>query len=229
MIPLRDNIPSRRYPVVTVAIIVANVFAFFYELSLPSPVLKDFLDSYGMVPANLQLYPVPVLTNFGISLVTAMFLHGGFVHLLGNMWYLWIFGDNVEERMGSARFLFFYMLCGILAGLAHIPFNLNSPVPTIGASGAVAGVLGAYLVSYPFARVSTFIPLFFLWTTVELPAILVLGSWFFIQLFNGTASLSAASSMMGGVAWWAHIGGFISGIVLIGAFARPTVRRYYWE
>jgi membrane associated rhomboid family serine protease len=145
------------------------------------------------------------------------------------MWYLWIFGDNVEDRMGHFRFLVFYLLCGLLAGGAHLLFNLESSIPSIGASGAVAGVLGAYLLSYPFARVATIIPLFLLWPIVELPAVLVLGVWFLVQLSSGFAALSVAAQAAGGIAWWAHIGGFLSGMLLIGIFARPVRRRYEWE
>ena len=158
-----------------------------------------------------------------------MFLHAGWFHLIGNMWFLWIFGDNVEDRLGHFRFLVFYLICGALASLAHILFNLNSVIPSVGASGAVAGVLGAYLVTYPFARVLTLIPLFFLWPVVELPAILVLGFWFLVQLLNGTAPVAVASETAGGVAWWAHIGGFLAGIVLLLILAKPPTRRYYWE
>ena len=232
MIPFRDNIPSRRYPLVTVAIILGNVAVFTYQLSLPSETLEGFLFLHGVVPAKLRLigqYPVEIFINLGTSTLAAMFLHGGVLHLLGNMWYLWVFGDNVEERMGSFRFLLFYLLCGILASVTHVLFNLDSQIPTIGASGAVAGVLGAYLVSYPFARVLTLIPLFLFWPIVQLPAILVLGSWFLVQLLNGTASLSGAASMMGGVAWWAHIGGFVAGLSLVAVFASRPARRYYWE
>ena len=232
MIPFRDNVPSRGYPIITVLIIVANITVFLYQFFLPSEALDRFLFEYGVVPAKLQLigqHPVQVTTGLGVSVLASMFLHGGLFHLVGNMWYLWIFGDNTEDRMGSIRFFFFYFLCGILATWTHILFNLDSQIPTIGASGAVSGVLGAYLVSYPFARVLTLVPLFLLWPVVELPAILVLGSWFFIQLLNGTASLGETSQLMSGVAWWAHIGGFVSGTALIGMFARRPVRRYYWS
>ena len=239
MIPFRDNVPSRGYPIITILIIAANITVFMYQFLLPSEALNRFLFEYGVVPAKLQLIgqqPVQITTGFGLSILASMFLHGGLFHLIGNMWFLignmwflWIFGDNIEDRMGSIRFLFFYFLCGILATWTHILFNLDSQIPTIGASGAVSGVLGAYLVSYPFARVLTMVPLFLLWPVVELPAILVLGSWFLIQLLHGTASLGETSQLMSGIAWWAHIGGFISGTVLIGMFARRPVRRYYWN
>lgn len=232
MIPFRDNVPSRRYPIITVSLIVTNIAVFVYQLSLPPEMMERFFFQYGVVPAKLHsIFQAPsvVLTGLGTSFFSSMFLHGGLIHLIGNMWYLWIFGDNVEDRMGPVRFCIFYLLCGVLAGLAHIIFNFNSPLPSIGASGAVAGVLGAYLVSFPFARVLTLVPFFFFFPIVELPAILVLGFWFFVQLFNGTAAMSAASSALGGVAWWAHIGGFLAGMVLVGSFAQRPVRRYYWE
>ncbi|MCZ6484651.1 MAG: rhomboid family intramembrane serine protease [Acidobacteria bacterium] len=230
MIPFKDNVPSRLFPVITVVLILANVAAFLYEMSLPSAVLDDFFFSYGIVPYRLQVSGqslIPLFAYMGSSLVTAMFLHGGFIHLLGNIWYLWIFGGSVEDRMGPFRFLLFYLLCGILAGGVQVLFNLNSRIPTIGASGAVAGVLGAYLISYPLARVSTLLPFLIVWPVVELPAMLLLGFWFFVQLLNGTASIGAASGMTGGVAWWAHIGGFLSGVILIWLFAREPARRDY--
>lgn len=232
MIPFRDNVPSRRYPIVTVFLIIANVAVFIYQLSLPPEVMERFFAQYGIVPTRLHgVFQAPglVLTEFGSSFFSSMFLHGGLVHLIGNMWYLWIFGDNVEDRMGPFRFLLFYFLCGMMAGLAHVIFNFYSSLPSIGASGAVAGVLGAYLVSFPFARVLTLVPFFLFFPIIELPAILVLGSWFFVQIFNGTAALAAASGSLGGVAWWAHIGGFLAGMILIGPFARRPVRRYYWK
>jgi membrane associated rhomboid family serine protease len=232
MIPFRDNIPSRRYPIVTMAIIFVNALVFVYELSLPSGDLDSFFFINGVVPAKLRHLgeaPAAVLGNVSRSVFWSMFLHGGWLHLIGNMWYLWIFGDNVEDRMGHLRFLVFYLLCGTLASGAHILFNLDSEIPSIGASGAVAGVLGAYLVSYPFARVLTVIPLFFLWPILELPALLVLGSWFILQLLEGMAAASLASTTTAAVAWWAHIGGFMAGIALIEVFAQPTLRRYKWE
>ena len=231
MIPFRDNVPARRYPFVTVTLILANVAAFIYELSLQPGDLEALLRTYGLVPATLQAFPRAPLTVLGTlsgSLVSSTLLHGGFFHLIGNMWYLWIFGDNVEDRMGSGRFLVFYLLCGILAGVAHIAFNPSSAVPTIGASGAVAGVLGAYLVSYPFAKVLTLVPFFFFFV-VEVPAVLLLGFWFLVQFINGTAAFAGASDAMGGVAWWAHIGGFLSGMLLITFFARKPVRPYVWD
>ena len=223
MIPFKDSIPSRRFPFVTLILIITNAAAFVYELSLPWEDLDILIDTYGVVPFKLQLVvhnPLGVLGEMASSLVTSTLLHAGFLHLLGNMWYLWIFGDNVEDRMGPIRFLLFYLSCGVVASVTHIAFNLDSPVPTIGASGAVAGVLGAYLVSYPFARVLTLLPFFIIWPVVELPAILVLGFWFIVQLFNGTAAIGTTSEMMAGVAWWAHIGGFISGILFLRVFAR---------
>ncbi|HXK62391.1 MAG TPA: rhomboid family intramembrane serine protease [Acidobacteriota bacterium] len=232
MIPFRDNIPSRRYPLVTLLIIIVNIAAFVYQLTLPPQELKQLVGLYGVVPARLLStaeYPVQILRITATSLVVSMFLHGGWFHLIGNMWYLWIFGDNVEDRMGHFRFLLFYLLCGFAASFVHILFNLNSPIPSIGASGAIAGVLGAYFVSYPFARVLTLVPFFFIWPVVELPALIVLGSWFFVQLLNGSAAVIAAAQTTGGVAWWAHIGGFLAGMILLGVFAQKRPRRYSWE
>jgi membrane associated rhomboid family serine protease len=230
MIPFKDNIPSRRFPFMTMMIIIANIAALIYEMSLPWEGLDNLIGSYGVVPSKLQQVehdPLGVLGKMAGSLVSSTLLHAGFVHLLGNMWYLWIFGNSIENRMGPVRFLLFYLSCGMTAGLTHIAFNLNSPIPTIGASGAVAGVLGAYLVSYPFARVLTLIPFFIIWPIVELPAILILGFWFVVQLFNGTAAVSSTSDVMGEVAWWAHIGGFIAGILLLRVFAsRPRQRNF---
>jgi membrane associated rhomboid family serine protease len=228
MIPFRDDVPAKRYPMMTVCIILANVAVFIYQLALPRSSLEQLIYTSGVVPAewlsvvsNPQLTSLPVLAGT----FTSLFLHGGWLHLLGNMWYLWIFGDNIEDRMGHFRFLVFYLFCGSAATIAHVVFNASSPYPAIGASGAVAGVLGAYLFSYPFARVLTLIPLLLLWPVIELPAVLVLGSWFLIQLLNGAAALSTASAAAAGVAWWAHVGGFIAGVVLLPLFARSPVNR----
>lgn len=226
MIPFRDDVPARRYPIVTVGIILCNLFAFGYELTLPPPELQGLIDRLGVVPVRFEDATASALPALLPSLIGSMFLHGGWFHLLGNMWFLWIFGDNVEDRMGHLRFSIFYLLCGLFGSFAHILFTPGSAVPAIGASGAVAGVLGAYLVSYPFARVLTLVPLFLFWPIIELPAIVVLGSWFFIQLLNGIAAVAVTSETAAGVAWWAHVGGFLCGIALISAFARkPGTRK----
>src|SRR6266404_3130786 len=172
MIPLRDVIPSRTTPYITVTIIALNALAWLFELSLPHDVLNDFLTVYGVVPADLT-WP---------TLITSMFLHGGWSHVLGNMWYLWIFGDNVEDRLGHGRFIVFYLLCGIVAALGQVAAEPSSWLPTSGASGAIAGVMGAYFVLNPRSRVLTHIPQIIFWDIIELPAILLLGFWFVMQL-----------------------------------------------
>lgn len=229
MIPLRDNIPSRTAPVLTVGLIIVNVLVFLYETSIPASRLEAFVHRYGVVPARLQQVgrdSAVSVTRAVLPVFTSMFLHGGWMHLLGNMWYLWIFGDNIEDRLGKVRFLLLYFLSGLVATGAHVWSAPGSTVPTIGASGAIAGVLGAYLVTYPYARVKTLVPLFMFITFVDLPAILVLGFWFVVQLFNGMASLGARfSGAQGGVAWWAHIGGFVAGIVLVRLLARRRAKR----
>jgi membrane associated rhomboid family serine protease len=203
MIPLRDVIPSRTVPYLTVSIIVLNALAWFYELGLPREDLPVFLRQFGVVPAY---FTVP-------TLISSMFLHGSWSHVLGNMWYLWIFGDNVEDRMGHFRFLIFYLLCGIVAALGQIFIDPTSTLPTIGASGAIAGVMGAYFVLYPQSRVLTLIPLIIFWEIVELPAIFLLGFWFLMQLFSAGAIAATAHSQAGGVAFMAHVAGFLTGLV----------------
>ncbi|HKZ51675.1 MAG TPA: rhomboid family intramembrane serine protease, partial [Candidatus Acidoferrales bacterium] len=185
MIPLRDANPSHHAPVVTFALIAANCLAFFYQLSLSPAGFERLVFTLGMVPARVTALPTNPdigLTGAFLPLFTSMFLHGGWLHLIGNMWFLWIFGDNIEDRLGHFRYLLFYLLCGLGAGVAHMLFNLNSTVPTIGASGAVAGVLGGYFLLFPGARVLTLVPAFFLFM-VELPAYLILLYWFALQLF----------------------------------------------
>lgn len=222
MIPLRDANPSRHAPWVTVALIAVNTLAFLYEVSLSEASLERFIFSMGMVPARVTVFPTSPDITAGdalLPLFTSMFLHGGWLHLIGNMWFLWIFGDNIEDRLGRLRYLVFYLVCGLGAGVTHTLFNLQSTIPSIGASGAVAGVLGGYLLLYPHARVLTLIPVFVLYIR-ELPAYLMLGYWFVIQFFSGTASLAAPSQTGGGVAWWAHVGGFVLGLGLVKLFAR---------
>jgi membrane associated rhomboid family serine protease len=202
MIPLRDVIPSRTTPYITITIIVLNALAWLFEVSLPHEVLNQFLTIYGVVPAD---FSPP-------TLVTSMFLHGSWSHVIGNMWYLWIFGDNVEDRVGHGRFIVFYLLCGIAAALGQVAVDPNSLLPTIGASGAIAGVMGAYFVLYPHSRVLTLIPWWFL-QIVELPAIALLGFWFLMQLFSaGAIAVTANTHGGGGVAFAAHVVGFVAGM-----------------
>ncbi|MDQ1271622.1 MAG: hypothetical protein QG591_252 [Planctomycetota bacterium] len=220
MIPLRDRNPSGTFPFVTVGIILINVLIFFIELSL-GPQLDSFLFQFGIVPVKVAYsadIPDSTFVNTYFPFLSYMFLHGGFIHLIGNMWYLWIFGDNIEDRLGRVRFVLFYLLCGIGSALVHVYFNSQSGVPCVGASGAIAGVLGAYMVTFPKARVLVLVPLFIVWEFIELPAVVVLGFWFLIQFFSGTASISSAQG--GGVAWWAHIGGFVLGVIFIKIFSK---------
>ena len=201
MIPLRDVVPSRTTPYITITIIALNALAWLFELSLPHQAVNEFIAVYGVVPAA---FSAP-------TLITSMFLHGGWSHVLGNMWYLWIFGDNVEDRFGHAGFLAFYLAGGVTSAVMHVAIYPGSPIPTVGASGAIAGVLGAYAVLYPRARVVTLVPIVFFLQIVSLPALLVLGLWFVFQFFSGAFALGGAG---GGVAWWAHVWGFIFGMAV---------------
>src|SRR5574337_472295 len=220
MIPFRDRNPSGTFPIVTVSIILINVVVFLIELSL-GPRLDSFLFQFGVVPIKVS-YPADIpgstVVNTYFPFLSYMFLHGGFIHLIGNMWYLWIFGDNIEDTLGRFKFILFYLICGIGSAIVHVYFNSQSGIPCVGASGAIAGVLGAYMVTFPRARILVLLPLFIIWEFIELPAIIVLGFWFLIQFFNGTAAISSAHG--GGVAWWAHIGGFVLGIILIKIFPK---------
>ena len=218
MIPLRSSEQHYTAPVVTLLLILLNVLAFLYELSLPNWVLNRFIQTYGIVPDRLHF----------ISILTSMFLHGGFLHILGNMWFLWIFGRGVEDILGHGKFLFFYLACGIAAGLIHIVVNSSSPIPTVGASGAIAGVMGGYLIKFPRARIVTLVPIFFFLTTVDLPAAFLLLYWFAIQFFSGVGSVGYSQASSGNVAWFAHIGGFLAGMGLIAVLpARQRVRSWY--
>jgi len=221
LIPLRDINPTERFAVVTFTLIVLNIVVFVYEIALGRIASEIFVQTFALVPAKLFAssqtagQPVPVF----VTLFTSMFLHGGFLHIAGNMLYLWVFGNNVEDSMGRARFVVFYALCGLFAAFAHAYANRYSSVPMIGASGAISGVLGAYLLLFPRARVVTLVFFGFYVRTVQIPAMLVLGFWFALQFLN--ALLDSGSG--GGVAWYAHIAGFIAGVLLIGLFKRKTV------
>lgn len=216
MIPLRDTQPSKCYPVVNTALIGVNVLIYLIQVSHGAGA-GQFVYDYGLVPARYSLPQASQYFSAGqqvLSLVSFMFLHGGFWHILGNMWSLYIFGDNVEDCLGPVRYLVFYLLCGIASGLTHLALNFYSNVPVIGASGAIAGVMGAYVLIHPRAKILTLIPLFFIPLFFEIPAYFFLGIWFILQFVNAAGSHAGTS----GIAWWAHIGGFLSGMVLLKIF-----------
>jgi len=222
MIPLRDINPRYSFPAVTVSLVAANLLVFIHELTLGPLELRALFFTYGMIPARLEAFfshPAVSLPDVAVPLVTNIFLHGGWLHLIGNMWFLWVFGDNIEDRMGHGRFLGFYIVCGVGAALAHSVAEWGSRIPAVGASGAVAGVLGAYYVLFPHSRVVTLVPLVVMWFTVRLPAVFVLGYWMAIQVISGITSLGHGGGQ--GVAWWAHIGGF-----LLGALLARGLRKY---
>ena len=215
MIPIRDTIRSETYPIINYVLIALNILAFFVEQSQGRN-FNEFIFTYGLVPAR---YSVPQISDYFttaqqvIVFLTFMFLHGGFFHLLGNMWFLYIFGDNVEDHLGHFRYLAFYLLCGLASGISHLFLNWTSQIPTIGASGAIAGVMGAYFILYPRAKVLTLVPIFFFLHFMEIPAFLFLGFWIFFQFLN-----AALSNQAGGIAWWAHVGGFVFGIIFLKLF-----------
>ncbi len=231
MIPIRDTIPSRRTPFVVYGIIALNAAAFLFQLNLHPAELQRFVMHYGVLPVR---YSDPeVARHFGlldqvVPFFSSMFLHGGFMHIIGNMWMLWIFGDNVEDWFGHLGFAVFYLFCGVASAVLHLAFNWGSPLPTIGASGAIAGVMGAYFLLYPRAKVLTLVPIFLFFTFLELPAFVFLGFWFLLQFLSGTAA--AAGGAAGGIAWWAHIGGFVAGAAVVfllggGKPRRPAGKR----
>jgi membrane associated rhomboid family serine protease len=210
MIPLRDTVQSRNPPIFTWIIIIINTFVFLYQVRLPTVDLLNFIDSYGLIASRLDF----LTPTTWFSLLSHMFLHGGWLHFLSNMWILFIFGDNVEDRLGGIKFILFYLIGGISAGIVQVIFAY-SDIPAVGASGAIAAVLGAYFLFFPTARVLTLIPIFIFPWFVRIPAIIYLGLWFFTQLWSGLISMTVSEGVsMGGVAWWAHIGGFIVGFFM---------------
>jgi membrane associated rhomboid family serine protease len=213
MIPLRDSYRSYSTPIVTIVLIVVNSVIFLYELSLDPFSRNHLIMTYGMVPDRFHLS----------ALITSMFMHGGWLHLIGNMWFLWIFGDNVEDILGHAKYFVFYLLCGVVAGIAHVALNLDSRIPTIGASGAIAGVMGAYVVKFPHSRIITLVFFFVFITTIDIPAYVILLYWFAIQFFSGVGSIGYSQLSQGGVAWFAHVGGFLVGMLLI-LIMKPRTR-----
>lgn len=219
MIPIRDVIPSRTTPLVTIALLVANVVVFLSSPPADSQAFESFVRTWGVTPASFEWSAV----------FTSMFMHGGWLHLLSNLLFLWIFGDNVEDRMGHGRYLVFYLLCGTVAALAQVLADPTSPVPMVGASGAIAGVLGAYIVMFPHSRVLTLVPLFIVVTFIEIPAGILLGLWFAMQVLSGIGSMMIVQPEdMGGVAFWAHAGGFVSGVILVFLFRRPEREHAAW-
>ncbi len=224
MIPIRDEIPTRRVPLITYSLIVLNILAFIFQSTLTNET-QEVVYQFALIPAH---FTSGLSAGDITDIFTSMFMHAGLAHIGGNMLYLWIFGDNVEDRMGRGRFVVFYLIGGIVASLTHIATNPNSQTPTVGASGAIAAVLGAYLVLYPQSRVLTLIPLGFFIRLSMLPAAIVLGIWFLLQFFQGVLTLGGPD--VGGVAFWAHIGGFVAGVVLAKLFAKPKQREslHYW-
>lgn len=218
MIPIRDTIESKRYPIANNIIIAANVLSYLIQLAQGDRI-NQFIITYGLVPARYSVPEIASYFTFGqqaFPFFSYMFVHGGFWHILGNMWSLYIFGDNVEDRLGPVRYLVFYLLCGFSSGLSHLFLNWHSQIPTIGASGAIAGVMGAYFLLYPRARILTLIPIFFIPYFMELPAFFFLAVWFIFQFISAAGSPAHG----GGVAWWAHIGGFVFGIIFLKLFLR---------
>ncbi len=219
MFPLRDNIPSRSICIITILLIILNLYIYYQEILLSDALLTKIIKRYGLIPARLTAITAQGSLDFSpyVTLISNLFLHGGWMHVLGNMWYMWVFADNVEDWLGHFRFIIFYLACGVIANITHIVLDPSSTIPTIGASGAVSGILGAYLVLYPKAKVKTLVPIFVFLSIFEIPAVIFLGLWFIFQLFSGTAALHSSGS---NIAWWAHIGGFIGGMILIRFFRR---------
>ena len=215
MIPLKDSVFRRLFPLMTWTIICLNAAVFFLELHMPSEVLNEFVFTFGVVPARYA-GAGPLSTIDYMDVITSMFIHGGWLHIIGNMWFFYLFGGSVGGRMGHWRFLIFYILCGVSAGATYIIFDPHSAIPSIGASGAIAGVMGVYILMFPKSRILTLIPIIFIPFFVEVPAIIFLGFWFLIQVMSETVSYFSATS--GGVAWWAHIGGFVAGMILMVPF-----------
>ncbi|HEY6074388.1 MAG TPA: rhomboid family intramembrane serine protease [Anaerolineales bacterium] len=218
MIPLYDTLRPRRFAFITWALIALNALVFYHELTLGNAGLERFIRTWGLIPSNLARHP----DTAWLTLFSSMFIHGGWFHLLSNMWVLFIFGDNIEDRLGSLRYLFFYLLSGLAAALMQVYILKDNNMPMVGASGAIAGVLGAYLVLFPRARVASLVPILFIFTIVELPAVIFLAFWFISQLFSGLFLLNGGTDS--GIAWWAHIGGFVFGMAagLLLAPRRPS-------
>ena len=221
MFPLYDTVRSHRFPAINLILIVINALAFLYEIQMDPSALKEFIFEWGLIPARLLSNPSAAWS----TIFTSMFLHGGWFHIINNMWVLFIFGDNVEARMGGIRYLIFYLLSGVAAVLLQTYVLPSSAVPMIGASGAVAGVLGAYLILFPHSRIASLVPILFIFTIIEIPAVIFLLFWFASQLYSGLFAIQGSSGS--GIAWWAHIGGFLFGIIMVFFFRTRTTYRSY--
>ena len=224
MLPIRDTVPSRHPPIAMVGLIAVNVLVFLLEVRLPEEHLERLFHAFGLVPVAFVRADWPWRVRHAWPFLTSMFLHAGWAHFFGNMWTLWIFGDNVEDRMGPGRFVLFYIVCGVAAGVVHVVVNPDSPVPTVGASGAIAGVMGAYFVLFPLARIILLMPVLFVPVFVQLPAVVYIGLWMWSQVLSGLAALAVPHPATG-VAFWAHIGGFAAGAATFWLFLRPRPER----
>jgi membrane associated rhomboid family serine protease len=221
MFPLYDTTRTRVFPLVNLGLIVLNALVFFFEIQKTPPALESFIFAWGLIPAHLLADP----GGKWETIFSSMFLHGGWFHILSNMWVLFIFGDNVEAALGKFRYLLFYLLSGVAAALLQAYLLPTSAVPMIGASGAIAGVLGAYLILFPRSRVASLVPILFILTVVEVPAVLFLVFWFITQLYSGLFMMQGGSAS--GIAWWAHIGGFLFGMLMVSFFRGRTTYRNY--
>ena len=222
MFPLYDTVRSRRFPFINLMLILINVLAFLYEIQMDPSALKEFIFEWGLIPARLVSDP----SSAWITIFTSMFMHGGWFHIISNMWVLFIFGDNVEARMGGIRYLIFYLLSAVAAVFLQTYILPSSNVPMIGASGAVAGVLGAYLILFPHSRIASLVPILFIFTIIEIPAVIFLLFWFGSQLYSGLFAIQGSSGS--GIAWWAHVGGFLFGTIMVFFFRTRTTYRN-WE
>lgn len=232
LIPIRDDNPTRRFPIVTVSLLLINFAIFIYMFTLPSEsALNEFVTRYSLIPRSIlqaatgQMVTANSLQPVYLTLITSMFLHGGILHIASNMLYLWIFGNNVEDFLGRVKFIVFYLVSGIAGSFMQMALDPASPIPNLGASGAISGVLAAYLILYPGARVLTILPILFFIQIIRIPALVLIGFWFILQLFSGLFTIGNTG---GGVAYFAHIGGFLAGLVMTILLARRRPRRYYY-
>ncbi len=229
MLPLKSLIPRRAFPIVTLGLIALNVYVFVEELTFSHVALNHLLGAYGLVPerfASLANGGSVTFVDAVLPLISSLFLHADWLHIIGNMWFLWIFGANVEDRLGHIPFLVFYFVCGIVAGLTHVFFNWGSSVPTIGASGAISGVVGAFLILFPVSRILTLVPIIIIPLIFEIPAIIFIAIWFALQLFGGLGNVTQHGAQT--IAWWAHVGGFAMGILLAFQWKKTRTPNYYY-